>query len=344
MLNFLYTAVSWVLLRWHQLLSAIGMDKDSGLTWALSIVLLVITARLLLFRFFIKQIHYQRHMQELQPQIQKLRAKYKNDRRQLQQEMMKLQQDQGFNPLSGCLPMLLQFPIFISLFHVLRHVANSAHRTDTYHLTLYSFSRSETLSAAKAKLFDAPLATSFHDAADKITSLGGSIGASRSVTIFLVIVSAAATFITQRQVMKNATTTPEGTAATIQKAMLYFIPVSVLFSGFIFPLGVLIYWFTSNLWTMLQQFYIYKYHPHVPANAVAAVAPSSAGTASKPAPGAKPVRNPRGNGDSAATGGKASSNGNSSGSANGSTNGSSVPRPGARPANRRPAQNRKKRR
>ena len=75
------------------------------------------------------------------------------------------------------------------------------------------------------------------------------------------MVSAGATFLTQKQVARNATTAPTGQQATIQRVMLYFIPLSVLVSGVIFPLGVLFYWFTSNLWTMGQQFYIYRYHP-----------------------------------------------------------------------------------
>src|SRR5215475_8537976 len=264
-LDFLYTAVSWVLLRWHQLFTAIGLNENSGLNWALSIVFLVITARLLMFRFFVKQVRYQRQMQKMQPKIQKLREQYKNDRQAMQREMMKLQQEEGFNPLSGCLPMLLQIPIFISLFHVLRHLANSANLTPPNpKLTLYTFTSDETLSAAHAKLFGAPLAASLRDGADKIAHLGGDLTSTRVVTIVLVLVSAAATFFTQILVRRGQATVPEGTAATVQKVMLYLIPISVLFSGLIFPLGVVLYWFTSNVWTLGQQAYINKFHPHVP--------------------------------------------------------------------------------
>ena len=155
--NVLYTAVSWVLLRWHQLFTAVGMNPDGGFTWALSIVFLVITARVLLFRFFIKQVHYTRQMQKLAPEIAKLKEKHKGDRQAQQQAMMQLQQDQGLNMLAGCLPMFLQIPVFISLFHVLRHLSNSADSTSLHQLTLYGFSKSETLSAAQARLFgDAP--------------------------------------------------------------------------------------------------------------------------------------------------------------------------------------------
>jgi YidC/Oxa1 family membrane protein insertase len=293
-LDFLYTAVSWVLLRWHQLFTAIGLDPKGGLNWSLSIVFLVITARLLLFRFFVKQVHYQRRMQEMQPKIKKLQEKHKGDKATLQREMMALQQAEGFNPITGCLPMFLQIPVFISLFHVLKHLANATQPGyDPKNLTLYTFTSEQTLNGAHSKLFGAPLAASLHDSATQILTLGGDVDATRIVTIILVIVSALATFITQRAVIANQTTPAEGQAALIQKLMLVGIPISVVFSGFIFPLGVLLYWFTSNLWTMGQQFYIHRFHPHTPGGTAAVAAPTGElGKSLAPKVGAKPV-NPK---------------------------------------------------
>src|ERR1700712_3703195 len=174
MLDFLYTAVSWVLLRWYQLFTFLGLDKDSGLTWALSIIMLVVTARLVLFRFFVKQVHYQRRMQEMQPKIKKLQEKHKGDKATLQREMMAMQQAEGFNPISGCLPMFLQIPIFISLFHVLKHMSNSVGSAPgNPHLRLYGFTEAQTTAAAHAKLFKAPLAASLRESSEKIHALGG---------------------------------------------------------------------------------------------------------------------------------------------------------------------------
>ena len=300
MLDFLYIAISWVLLRWHDLFNAIGINKNSGVNWTLSIVALVITARLLLFRFFVKQVHYQRHMQEMQPKMAQIKAKFKDDKQAQQREMMKLQQEEGFNPIAGCLPMFLQIPVFISLFHVLRHLANSVkiadnlanHHavspTDLSKLKLYGFTQSETISGAKANLFGAPLAASFRDKASVIHLLGGDVASTRWVILPLLIVSAAATFVTQLMVKSSATVVAEGTAATIQRAMLYLIPLGVLASGllFNFPLGVLLYWFTSNLWTLGQQAYIIRFHPHVPKVAIGA-APSEVGKTLAPKPGAE---------------------------------------------------------
>jgi YidC/Oxa1 family membrane protein insertase len=294
MLDFLYTAVSWVLLRWYQLFTALGMSETSGLTWALSIIMLVVTARLVLFRFFVKQVHYQRRMQEMQPKIKKLQDKHKGDRATLNREMMALQQAEGFNPISGCLPMFLQIPIFIALFHVLKHISNSVHlKPGDRGLSLYGFTEQQTINAAHAKLFGAPLAASLRESGAKIIALGGHVNTTRSVTIALVIISAAATYITQRAVMRNQTTPAEGQAAMIQKLMLFGIPASVVFSGVIFPLGVLLYWFTSNLWTMLQQFYIFRFHPHTPATAGPAAPANEVGKALAPKVGQKPV-NPKG--------------------------------------------------
>jgi YidC/Oxa1 family membrane protein insertase len=212
-------------------------------------------------------------MQEMQPQIQKLREKYKSDRAEMQRQMMALQQEQGFNPLSGCLPMFLQIPIFISLFHVLRHLSDT------------------TGGAAKAALFGAPLAGSLRDTAFKIEHvLGGDITSTRIVTIVLVLISAGATFMTQIMVQRAATTVPTGTAATVQRVMKVFIPISVLFSGVFFPLGVLLYWFTSNTWTFLQQMYINRYHPPKPKETVEV---GTVGKTLAPKPGQRPARDAR---------------------------------------------------
>jgi YidC/Oxa1 family membrane protein insertase len=298
--DFLYTAVSWVLLRWHELFSWMGLDPAGGVNWALSIIFLVVTARLLLFRLFVKQVKYQRNMQRIQPQLQKIREKYKNDRPAMQREMMALQQKEGFNPLAGCLPMLLQIPIFISLFHVLRHVSNSARLCDSNSpadqsnplLTLYSFTHEQTCNAAQAKLFGAPLAGSLRDSTYKIVNvLGGDVTSTRVVTIVLVLISAAATLVTQLLVAHAATTVPTGTAATVQKLMKVFIPISVLFSGVFFPLGVLLYWFTSNVWTMLQQLYINKFHPPEEKEETPT---GQLGKTLAPKPGQRPVRDNRG--------------------------------------------------
>jgi YidC/Oxa1 family membrane protein insertase len=252
-LDVLYAAVSWVLLRWHQLFSAIGLPPGD---WALSIVLLVITVRLLLFPLFIRQVHYQRRVQQLQPKIATLRERHRDDRAAEQRELLKLQQEEGFNPLAGCLPLLVQIPIFISLYHVLRHLANSAHLLPpSPRLTLYTFTSDETISAARAKLFGAPLAGSLQDAAHLDAFMP---------TLAVLLVSAAATYLTQLLVRRTQPAEPGTPAATVQRLMLYGVPAGVLISGLVFPLGVLLYWLTSNVWTLAQQAYVNRFHPPRP--------------------------------------------------------------------------------
>jgi YidC/Oxa1 family membrane protein insertase len=206
--------------------------------------------------------------------------------------MMALQQAEGFNPISGCLPMFLQIPVFIALFHVLKHMSNSIGldlHSGNRALTLYGFTAQQTYDASHAKLFKAPLAASLHESGSKILTIHGDVTSTRIVIAVLVVISAAATFITQRAVVQGTPTPAEGQAALIQKLMLVGIPISVVFSGLFFPLGVLLYWFTSNLWTMGQQFYIHRIHPHqTPSAKSGANHPSPTSGSLAPRVGVKP--------------------------------------------------------
>ena len=123
LLDWLYAAVAWVIMRIHAALSPV-FGPASGWTWGLTIVLLTVFVRLLLFPLFVKQIHAQRKMADLAPQMQEIRKKYKSDKQKMNQEVMKLYQENGANPLGGCLPLVAQFPVFISLFTVLRAIAD----------------------------------------------------------------------------------------------------------------------------------------------------------------------------------------------------------------------------
>ncbi len=289
MLDWLYTAIAWVMKQWHALFSTF-LDPASGITWALSIVFLVVTIRVLLFRLFVKQVKSQRAMQEIQPEIQKLRKQYGSDKQGFSQAMMALQKERGVNPLAGCLPILPQIPIFLSLFHVLRRIAPGKDG-------LYSWDDTLTDQAASAQLFGAPISSSFNMAGEKeqlILALPG-VGYTniRIVAFVLIVIMCATTFFTQKQIMKRSGPV-EGQAAMVQKLLLYGMPLSLFVSGFFFPIGVLLYWFTNNLWTLGQQFYILKKLP--PPGSPAALAKAAADKPQvdpkslAPKPGAKPVR------------------------------------------------------
>jgi len=289
LLDWMYTAIAWVMKTWHSAFSTF-LDPASGWTWALSIVFLVVTIRVLLFRLFVKQVKSQRAMQEIQPEMAKLRKQYGSDRQGLSQAMMALQKERGVNPLAGCLPLLPQIPVFISLFHVLRRLAPGKDG-------LYSWDDDLTNQAASAKLLGAPISSSFNmDEAKERLILpltDGSYSNIRIVAMVLIVVMCFTTFFTQKQIQKRSGPV-EGQAAMVQKLLLYGMPISLFVSGFFFPIGVLIYWFTNNLWTLGQQFYILKALP--PPGSPGALAKASADKPAidpktlAPKPGAKPVR------------------------------------------------------
>ncbi|HEX8931046.1 MAG TPA: membrane protein insertase YidC, partial [Actinomycetota bacterium] len=289
MLDWMYTAISWVMKTWHSLFSNF-LDPAGGLSWALSIVFLVVTIRVLLFRLFVKQVKSQRAMQEIQPEIQKLRKQYGSDKQGFSTAMMALQKERGVNPLAGCLPLLPQIPVFIALFHVLRRLTPDS-------VGLYSWSTDLTREAAEADLFGAPISSSFNMQEPKQSQIlalpGVDYTSIRIVCAVLIVVMCCTTFFTQKQIQKRSGPV-EGQAAMVQKLLLYGMPISLFVSGFFFPVGVLIYWFTNNLWTLGQQFYILKKLP--PPGSPAALAKAAADKpqidpkALAPKPGAKPVR------------------------------------------------------
>jgi YidC/Oxa1 family membrane protein insertase len=260
----------------------------AGLAWVLGIVFLVVTIRLILFPLFVKQVKSQRAMQELQPDIAKIRKQYGNDRQGAGQAIMALQKERGVNPLAGCLPILPQIPVFLSLFHVLRRLAPGAEG-------LYSWTDELTDEAARAKLFGAPISASFSMSGEKEAAILeiASYTNIRVVAFALIVVMCFTTYFTQKQIMRRSGPV-EGQAATVQKLLLYGMPLSLFVSGFFFPIGVLLYWMTNNLWTLGQQFFILRKMPPPGSDAAKAKAaaekPAVDPKTLAPKPGAKPVR------------------------------------------------------
>jgi YidC/Oxa1 family membrane protein insertase len=262
-LNPLYTAAAWLLLRWHDLFSRLGLGAASGLGWAVAIVAVVVTVRLVLLRPTLVAARQQHRLQQLQPQLAAIRRRYAHDRSRQQRELLAAQQQAGINPLAGCLPFVIQVPILVAVLQVLRHLAHVAGAAAGASLTLYGFTRADTLSAADAQLFGAPLAGSVHNGAHLIVGvLGGSMPATITLTVVLIVLSALATLGTQLIARRRAAglepTRPSGSAGLVQRVMLVAAPVSVLVSGVLFPLGVVIYWWASNTWTFLQQLLLYR--------------------------------------------------------------------------------------
>ena len=150
---------------------AILPDKDvvgTNWDWILAIVFLVLTVRVILFPVFVKQIKSQRAMQALQPQVKELQDKHKGDRETMQKELMELYRKEKANPLMGCLPMFLQIPVFLGLFHVLKRVRPGRRRSGRRSTA----GRPSSSTALRAKLFGAPIAAHFSSGADELQQLG----------------------------------------------------------------------------------------------------------------------------------------------------------------------------
>jgi len=253
-LDWLRTGVSWVLVQFHQLLSNV-MDPSSGWTWALSIVGLVIVMRILLIPLFVKQIKAQRNLQIIQPQMKEIQKKYAGDKERQSQEMMKLYKETGTNPLASCLPILLQAPIFFALFSVLQGIAMERPEG------VFNWTRYTPLlaNAHDASIWGVPLYGTFLNASE-VAADGFNPVSTRVLASVLILLMSGTTFLTQRQlIVKN--TAPGNPMVRQQKILLYVFPVVFAVGGINFPIGVLIYWFTTNLWTMGQQFYVIRNNP-----------------------------------------------------------------------------------
>ncbi len=244
----LYFVTSLVLSAFHNVFGTVFGD-DSGAAWALSIIGLTMVIRAALIPLFVKQIKSSRNMQLIQPKVRELQKKYSHDREKLAQETMALYRETGTNPFASCLPILLQMPIFLALFRMIDQAAKGNTRG------VLTQSQVESLSAAK--LFGARIADTF------IATEGDGSGNARALAAVLVVAMTATTFLTQRQLMmKNMPADAlTGQYAQQQKILLYVLPLVFAVGGVAFPIGVLIYWTTSNLWTMSQQFYVIRRNP-----------------------------------------------------------------------------------
>jgi YidC/Oxa1 family membrane protein insertase len=252
-LNPLNDLVAWVIMRLHSVLGAV-FGPDSGWAWGLSIVFLVMLIRLCLVPLFVKQVNAQRKMAKHQPQLMELRKKYKNDKQRLNEETMKFYKENGVNPLAGCLPMIPQMIVFFSLFSVLRFIAD----WKPGHPLQYGFTEPVVESAQRTTIFGVHLYDKllFRTAGSPPLSLHVII-----VIVLTVVVSATTTFMTVRQSAKRGlmqtNVDPDNPAASMQKYMQYFVPFFSL-TGLYWQYGLVLYWVTTNLWTLGQQHFMFR--------------------------------------------------------------------------------------
>ncbi|QII00666.1 membrane protein insertase YidC [Rhodococcoides fascians A21d2] len=299
MLDFVYYPVSAVLWFWHRVFGFV-LGPDNGFAWALAVIFLVFTLRAVLIKPFVSQIRSQLLMKQLKPQLEAVRKKHSGDRARLATETRKLQQEHGFNPLMGCLPLLAQGPVFIGLLHVLR----SFNRTGTGfgHLGMtaqenantanYVFSAADVQSFLDARLFGAPISAAINSSREVLEAFGPfggvpSVWSIAFVAVPLMIVAAIATHLNSRASIarQDATAAANPQTAIMNKLTLWVFPAGVLVGGPVLPVAVLLYWVSNNIWTYAQQHIVYRRIDREPI-----VVPEVTSVVTAPKPGAKPRR------------------------------------------------------
>jgi YidC/Oxa1 family membrane protein insertase len=249
---------AWVMYGWHWLFDKMGLNGDlAGWAWALSIVGLTVVVRILLIPLFVRQIHSSRRMQLIQPEMQKIQKKYKGKRdpesqKAQQAEIMDLYRRTGTNPFSSCLPILIQSPFFFALFQLLNNLKAIAEGKSP---AIGPITQQVAQQIESSTIFGAKLSDSF-------VTANGNLNV-QVLTVVLIILMSATTFTTQYQLMRKnmPQAALDNPFAKQQKVLLYLMPIFFAISGINFPIGVLIYWLTTNVWTMGQQFYVIRNMP-----------------------------------------------------------------------------------
>jgi YidC/Oxa1 family membrane protein insertase len=264
----LYDAVAWIINTIHSGLSHI---TSAGWTWGVSIILLTIVMRVLLFPLFVKQIRSQREMQLLQPKIAELKTLHPDDRQKQSEAQMALFKEHGVNPFSGCLPLLVQLPVFFALFGVLHKFAPG--KGGVYHGYAH-LSASTVKDAATSKFLGVPLAAALNSSKAKIESLHATTGTVKTVTIIMILLMMLSAYLTSKQLMAHTKASGQPSAPGAdgtQKFLLYGMPIFFGILGYNFQMGVLLYWLTTNVWTYGQQAFVLRRMADEPPTAGASV-------------------------------------------------------------------------
>nr|WP_300341295.1 membrane protein insertase YidC [Actinomyces sp.] len=257
----LKVAVAWIMVYIHKALVFVGLPDGPGVAWVLSIVGLTIFVRLLIMPLFVKQIRASRGMQLMQPELQALQAKYKGkkdpaSRQRQQEEMMALYRKHGTNPFSSCMPILVQMPVFFALFRVLASLQAVATGTYPGHDSIGPLTAELAADVQASTLFGAHLSESFMNSSDVTTKV---------VTVLMIIAMSASQWYTMAQLtMKNmpeSSRNSDNPMMRSQRMMMTIMPIFFAFTGVQFQIGVLVYWVTSNLWTMGQQYFTIRNMP-----------------------------------------------------------------------------------
>ncbi len=265
MLDVLYYPVSAVMWCWHQVFGLV-LGPASGLAWGLSVVFLVLTLRALMIKPFMAQVRAGYRAQAITPRLAELRKLHAQDKQKLLEQTQKLQREHGVNPLGGCLPLLIQLPVFLALLHVLSHFNRPGLRFEqNAAIANYVFGPDEVRSFLQARLFGAPLSSYLSMPQSLLDSFGAHVARWEvvAVAVPLMLLAAVATHITARfsvrwqQAGQGALEAGSQAAqiASFMRWMPWILPLGVIVGGlfFPFPIAILLYWLINSAWTMAQQ-------------------------------------------------------------------------------------------
>jgi YidC/Oxa1 family membrane protein insertase len=267
--------------------AVIKFYNSIGVPWGWAIVLLTITVRAVLIPLTVKQIGSMARLQQLQPQMKAIQAKYKDDKQRQQQEMMKFYKENNVNPLGSCLPLVAQLPVFISLYYMLRQSL----RVD--------------ICPQIQKAFQAHYAALHHvsaaAAAGQTTACGPGHGASflfigdltnnaHGATLIILILLYVGTQLASSLMMSSATMDP------MQRRIMLFMPLIFVLFVIRFPAGVLVYWITTNMWTIGQQYVVKRRIGPMQAAPASGTGPSPSAPPPRPGGGGPPKPEPNGSG------------------------------------------------
>ena len=298
--------------------------------YGLAIILLTLAVRILLLPLSIKQTRSMREMQVIQPEVKKIQAKHKGDRQKMNEEMMALYKEHGVNPLGGCAPLLLQFPVLIALFYVVQRplsymgyeaptvakgifaapadhdpVGNVSGIMETLQdsrlahdlmeraVDVYHFVGLQ-LNCSASGILSPPKADVLSEATEASRVLTESCGRGLGAAIpylVLVLLMGFTTWYQQKQM--QARQDPNNPQAAQMQMIGRIMPVVLMFFAFSFPTGVVLYWLTTNVWTIAQQRIMLKAAPIIPPGGGTKPAPKAA---ADPAPATDAEPKPSGAG------------------------------------------------
>jgi YidC/Oxa1 family membrane protein insertase len=211
--------------------------NSGGISWGWSIVLLTVAVRAVLVPLTFRQIKSMVRMQALAPQMKEIQQKYKDDRERQSQEMMKFYRENNVNPLGSCLPLVLQLPVFVSLYYMLRESL----RRDICPAVQAAYNAHGHSGTTPCGGHGGASFLFIHDLTDKATG----------ITLVVLIVLYVGSQLGSTLVMSSASTMDP-----MQRRLMMFLPLVFVLFVVRFPAGVLVYWITTNLWTMGQQYVI----------------------------------------------------------------------------------------